>query len=162
MNKIKNWEEALQWREKLREKGQKVVFTNGCFDILHLGHVKLLEEARLLGDALVVGLNSDSSIKKIKGQSRPVRCESERAEILAGLTAVDAVVIFEELDPLKLILHLRPDVLVKGGDWKIENIIGADVVKSWKGRVVTIPLLEGKSTTGIIENIKRAHLLRRG
>lgn len=162
MSKIKNWEEALQWREKLREKGQKVVFTNGCFDILHLGHVKLLEEARLLGDALVVGLNSDSSVKKIKGQSRPVRCENERAEILAGLTAVDAVVIFEELDPLKLILHLKPDVLVKGGDWKIENIIGADVVKSWKGQVVTIPLLEGKSTTGIIENIKKAYLPRRG
>lgn len=162
MNKIKNWKEALEWREDLRKKGLKVVFTNGCFDILHLGHVKLLEEARLLGDRLVVGLNSDSSVKKIKGNSRPVRNEKERAEILAGLRAVDAVVIFEELDPLKLILHLKPDVLVKGGDWKIENIIGADVVKSWKGQVVTIPLLEGRSTTGIIERIRKAGPLKRG
>lgn len=162
MSKIKNWLEALEWREKIREKGLKVVFTNGCFDILHLGHVKLLEEARLLGDKLIVGLNSDFSVKKIKGDSRPIRDEMERAEILAGLSAVDVVVIFTEPDPLKLITYLKPDILVKGGDWKVENIIGADVVKSSKGRVMTIPLFEGKSTTGIIEKIKNSGYQKRG
>ena len=154
--KTGNWDEALEWRKELAEKKKRVVFTNGCFDILHFGHIKLLEEAGNLGDALVIGLNSDKSIKEIKGEGRPVRDEEERAEILAGLQVVDFVVVFNEKDPLKLIKHLKPDILVKGGDWSVENIIGAQEVKSWNGEVRVIELLPERSTTGLIEDIKRA------
>lgn len=130
------------------------VFTNGCFDILHPGHIDLLNQAKALGDHLTVGLNSDSSVSKIKGRNRPILGENERRAMLAALTAVDEVVIFDELTPEELIIRLNPDVLVKGGDWKESEIIGSDHVKSNGGRVVSIPLLDGFSSSAIIERFK--------
>ena len=128
-----------------------VVFTNGCFDIIHAGHVNLLEGARALGDRLVVGLNSDESTRAIKGSGRPVNDEEARAAVLRGLKSVDEVIIFNELTPERLINELKPDVLVKGGDWKTSEIIGADFVESYGGRVVSLPLKDGFSSTAIIE-----------
>jgi len=133
-----------------RSAGQRVVFTNGCFDILHVGHITLMEEARRRGDRLIVGLNSDSSVRRVKGLPRPIVGQRERAKILAALSVVDAVVIFDESTPLKLIAALRPDVLVKGGDYTEENIVGAREVRAWGGRVELIPLVEGASTTRLI------------
>jgi D-beta-D-heptose 7-phosphate kinase/D-beta-D-heptose 1-phosphate adenosyltransferase len=133
-----------------RSAGQHVVFTNGCFDLLHVGHITLLEQARRLGDRLVVGLNSDNSVRQVKGPQRPMVAQHERAKILAALSAVDAVVIFDESAPLRLIETLRPDVLVKGGDYTQENVIGAREVRAWGGRVELIPLVEGVSTTRLI------------
>jgi len=133
-----------------RSAGQRVVFTNGCFDILHIGHVTLLEQARRLGDRLIVALNSDSSVRRVKGAPRPVVGQQERARILAALSAVDAVVLFDESTPLKLIEATRPDVLVKGGDYTQDNIVGAREVRAWGGRVELIPLVEGVSTTRLI------------
>jgi D-beta-D-heptose 7-phosphate kinase/D-beta-D-heptose 1-phosphate adenosyltransferase len=138
----------------LRKAGAHVVFTNGCFDILHPGHVTYLEAARALGDILVVGLNSDRSVQTLsKGPGRPILAEDERAVILSGLRAVDYVVVFDEPTPLKLIETIVPDVLVKGGDWPLESIVGRNVVEAAGGEVRTIPFVEGKSTTGIIERI---------
>jgi D-beta-D-heptose 7-phosphate kinase/D-beta-D-heptose 1-phosphate adenosyltransferase len=137
----------------LRAGGKVVVFTNGCFDLLHAGHVRYLAAARRQGDILVVGLNSDRSVRDIKGEPRPILPESERAEVLAGLAAVNYVVLFDEPDPLRLITALAPDVLVKGGDWPEEAIIGAPVVRNRGGRVVRIPVLEGASTSAIIARI---------
>lgn len=133
--------------------GERVVFTNGCFDLLHPGHVTYLEAARDLGDLLVVGLNSDESVRRLKGPSRPVLPEGDRATILAGLRSVDYVVAFEEDTPLRLIEALVPDVLVKGGDWAVERIVGREAVEAGGGRVVTMPFLEGSSTTGIVERV---------
>jgi len=133
-----------------RSAGQRVVFTNGCFDILHIGHITLLEQARRTGDRLIVGLNSDCSVRRVKGQPRPVVGQQERARILAALSAVDAVVLFDESTPLKLIEAIRPDVLVKGGDYTQDNIVGAREVRAWGGRVELIPLVEGVSTTRLI------------
>jgi D-beta-D-heptose 7-phosphate kinase / D-beta-D-heptose 1-phosphate adenosyltransferase len=133
-----------------RSAGERVVFTNGCFDILHIGHVTLLEQARCKGDRLIVGLNSDSSVRRVKGPPRPVVGEGERAKILAALSAVDAVVLFDENTPLKLIEAIRPDVLVKGGDYTEENVVGAREVRAWGGRVELIPLVEGVSTTRLL------------
>lgn len=130
--------------------GQRVVFTNGCFDLLHIGHIALLEQARRLGERLIVALNSDSSVRRVKGPHRPVVGQHERAKVLAALSAVDAVVIFDESTPLKLIETLRPDVLVKGGDYTQENVIGAREVRAWGGRVELIALVEGVSTTRLI------------
>ena len=130
--------------------GQRVVFTNGCFDILHVGHITLMEEARRRGDRLIVGLNSDSSVRRVKGLPRPIVGQRERAKILAALSVVDAVVIFDESTPLKLIAAIRPDVLVKGGDYTEQNVIGAQEVRAWGGRVELIPLVEGVSTTRLI------------
>ena len=141
--------------EKRRKKGQKIVFTNGCFDILHAGHVHYLKTARKLGDILIVGLNTDASVKKIKGKNRPVNNEKYRAEVLAGLEAVDFVVFFEEETPLNLIKEIRPDILVKGADWEESKIVGADFVKSYGGKVVRIPFQYNVSTTSIIEKIKK-------
>jgi len=152
--KVMSWEEALQWRNEARRRGERVVFTNGCFDLLHIGHVSLLERAKGLGDKLLVAINSDASTRTLKGNNRPIRPQNERAEILAGLKVVDAVVIFSELDPLKLIIFLEPDVLIKGGDWSIENIIGAREVKGKGGKVFAIPVLAGRSTSQILEVIK--------
>jgi rfaE bifunctional protein nucleotidyltransferase chain/domain len=152
--KVMGWDEALNWRKGAKNRGELVVFTNGCFDLLHLGHIKLLREAKTLGQKLIVGLNSDESTRQIKGLGRPVRPEAERAEVLAGLESVDAVVIFSEKDPLRLITLLEPDVLVKGGDWAIENIIGAREVKGKGGKVYTIVTLEGRSTTGILKSLE--------
>ena len=151
-----SWEKALVWRKNAGKEGNEVVFTNGCFDIIHMGHVKLLQRAKEEGDYLIVGLNSDDSVRKLKGEGRPMKCENERAEVLAGLKCVDCVVIFKEDDPLEIIKCLEPDVLVKGGDWAPENIIGAKEVKVRGGRVRTIQVLPGRSTTDIIEYAGRS------
>ncbi|BCS88773.1 D-glycero-beta-D-manno-heptose 1-phosphate adenylyltransferase [Pseudodesulfovibrio sediminis] len=135
--------------------GHKLVFTNGCFDILHAGHVDLLTRARALGDSLILGLNSDESVKMLgKGDDRPLNSQEERAFVLAGLTCVDYIVIFHESTPLELIKACRPQVLVKGGDWAVDAIVGADVVEKAGGQVHSLPLLEGYSTTGFLEKIR--------
>ena len=138
-----------------KRNGRRVVFTNGCFDLLHPGHVRLLEEARALGDALIVGLNSDASVRSLKGAGRPIFPERERAEILAALECVDAVVIFPEPTPREIISKLLPDVLVKGGDWRADQIIGREEVEAAGGRVVSIPVVAGHSTTAILERIRQ-------
>ncbi|MFA4985142.1 MAG: D-glycero-beta-D-manno-heptose 1-phosphate adenylyltransferase [Candidatus Brocadiia bacterium] len=140
----------------VRASGKKVVFTNGCFDIIHYGHVKLLERAREFGEALVVGLNSDASVRRLKGADRPIVGEKERAAVLAAIAAVDFVCVFDEDTPLQLIEAIRPDVLVKGGDYRVETVVGAPEVKSWGGSVEIVPLIEGFSTTGIVGRVKSA------
>ncbi len=137
----------------LKKAGKQIVFTNGCFDFLHIGHVRYLKAAKALGDLLVVGLNSDHSVRQIKGPRRPIVPENERAEVLAALSCVDYVTPFDEPDPLVTIRMLMPDVLVKGADWAEDAIVGRDVVEGAGGRAVRIPLTEGVSTTGIIEKI---------
>lgn len=153
--KIMDWEKAAVTAEALRREGRTVVFTNGCFDLVHVGHLRYLTEARALGDFLFLGLNSDRSVLEIKGPTRPVTPEAQRAEVLAGLTVVDGVVIFDEPDPHRLIFTLQPDVLVKGGDWPIDRIIGRDVVEARGGRVTTITLTPDISTTAIIARIMK-------
>ena len=138
---------------KLQQSGKKVVFTNGCFDILHAGHVDLLRRARGFGDVLVVAINSDASVGRMKGPNRPIIPEDERAELLAGLEMVDFVCTFDEDTPLEAILKVHPDVLVKGADWGIDGIVGRTEVEGWGGKVVALPLVEGKSTTGIVERV---------
>lgn len=134
-----------------------VVFTNGCFDILHPGHVDYLARARALGSRLVVGLNSDASVTRLKGPGRPVNDQTSRALVLAALECVDHVVVFDEDTPLELIRKVRPDVLVKGGDWSVDKIVGRDLVEARGGRVLSLPLLPGHSTTAIIERILTLH-----
>lgn len=147
-------ESLLKLLAPLRKAGKKVVFTNGCFDLVHPGHVQYLAEARKLGDLLVVGLNSDRSIKKLeKGVERPIMDEEERAAVLLGLKSVDYVVVFDDETPLKLIEAIVPDVLVKGGDWPLDRIVGREAVEAAGGTVKTVPFVEGKSTTGIVERI---------
>ena len=146
-------EEILLKVRSWKSEGKKVVFTNGCFDILHAGHVRYLTAARGLGDRLVVGMNSDASVRRIKGPNRPVSCEDDRAEVLAALAVVDAVTLFDDDTPEKMIGMLLPDILVKGADWPIDKIAGASAVLRNGGSVQTVPLLEGRSTTGIIETI---------
>lgn len=151
---------CLRWRLKerldaLRREGKRIVFTNGCFDVLHVGHVRYLREAKKMGDVLVVGLNSDASVRAIKGDKRPLVPQEERADMLAELTSVDYVTIFDEPTPLSLIEYLEPDVLVKGGDWREEEVVGGDFVKDRGGRVVIVPLTEGRSTTDVIAKIIR-------
>jgi len=135
------------------ERTVRVVFTNGCFDLLHLGHLRYLEEARALGDLLVVGVNSDSSVREIKGALRPIQGEDERSELLAGLHCVDYTIIFDTPDPLPLIELIQPDVLVKGADWPEDQIVGAEVVKKMGGRVARIALTPRRSTTSIVERV---------
>jgi len=147
-SKIVSTEDLVKILDERRQRGERIVFTNGCFDILHAGHVQYLEDARRLGDCLVVGMNSDSSVRVLKPK-RPVIPEDERALVLASLEPVDYVVPFDEETPYELIKALRPDVLVKGGDWKVEDIVGADLVEDVK----VLPYREGSSTTGIIERI---------
>lgn len=137
----------------LRRAGKTVVFTNGCFDILHPGHIHTLTRAKALGDVLIVGINSDASVKRLKGERRPILNQGERAVTLAALEAVDYVTVFEEDTPLALIQLLQPHILVKGGDWDSQAVVGRDVVEANGGRVVLIPYQEGLSTTGIIERI---------
>jgi rfaE bifunctional protein nucleotidyltransferase chain/domain len=149
--KIMTWDEAAAWR---RGVSGRVVFTNGVFDLLHPGHVDVLAHARAQGEALIVGVNSDSSVRRLKGPERPVRTEAERAYVLAALRDVDAVVAFSEDTPLALIRRLRPDVLVKGGDYEPATVVGRDDVESWGGRVVIVPLRPGQSTTSIIEKLR--------
>ncbi|ASQ89822.1 D-glycero-beta-D-manno-heptose 1-phosphate adenylyltransferase [Prosthecochloris sp. GSB1] len=141
---------------RLQRKGRKIVFTNGCFDILHAGHVQYLEKARAMGDALVVGVNSDASVRRLKGERRPVSPQADRSLVLAGLESVDAVVLFDEDTPELLIQKLLPDILVKGADWPIEKIAGARAVLESGGKVETVEFLEGRSTTGLIERIVSA------
>jgi rfaE bifunctional protein nucleotidyltransferase chain/domain len=137
---------------KLQAAGKKVVFTNGCFDILHSGHIDLLRRARALGDALVVAINSDVSVGRMKGPNRPIIPEQERAELLNAFEMVDFVCLFDEDTPLEAILEIRPDVLVKGADWTA-NIVGQTEVEGWGGKVMALPLIEGHSTTGIVERV---------
>ena len=150
-------DEAAAFADNLRRQGKTVVFTNGMFDLLHPGHVRYLTEARQQGDALIVGVNSDRSVRAIKGPTRPITAEHERAEILAALAAVDAVVIFDEDTPHAIITRLQPDVLVKGADWAADRIVGRDVVEARGGRVVRIPMATGYSTTEILEKIRGGH-----
>ena len=135
-------------------KNQRVVFTNGCFDLLHIGHVRYLKEAKSLGDLLVVALNTDESVRKLKGPERPVQNQDDRAEILSSLACVDFTVLFNEETPIKVIETLRPDFLVKGGDWKIDQIVGSQFVQSYGGKVLSLPFVEGRSTTRIIAKTK--------
>jgi D-beta-D-heptose 7-phosphate kinase/D-beta-D-heptose 1-phosphate adenosyltransferase len=137
---------------RLQSSGKRIVFTNGCFDILHPGHIDLLTRARQLGDALVVAINSDSSVRRLKGSGRPIFPEDERAEILRALEVVDYVCTFDEDTPLETILTIHPDVLVKGSDW-VANIVGQREVEAWGGRVEALPLVAGQSTTGVIERV---------
>jgi len=145
------WSEARRWRDRVRGP---VVFTNGVFDLIHPGHVDVLIAARAAGDALLVGVNSDASVRRLKGAERPVRGQAERALVLAALEAVDAVAIFDEDTPLELINATRPDVIVKGGDYTPETVVGRREVESWGGRVVIVPLTPGQSTTAIIEKLR--------
>ena len=152
--KILSVGEMMKERERLRAEGKRLVFTNGCFDILHVGHVRYLQAARGLGDLLLVAINSDRAVRELKGEGRPVMNQDERAEMLAALGAVDYVTVFDELSPRKLIAELLPDVLVKGGDYALDEIHGREEVEAAGGRVVSLPFVEGASTSGIIERIK--------
>jgi len=152
--RIVSTEELREERALLRAQGRRLVFTNGCFDILHVGHVRYLKSARELGDALVVAINSDRSVRELKGPGRPVMNQSERAEILAALNSVDYVTIFEEASPRHLIATILPDVLVKGGDYQLEEIHGREEVEAAGGSVISLPFVDGASTSNIIERIK--------
>jgi rfaE bifunctional protein nucleotidyltransferase chain/domain len=157
MSKITPRNELKAKIDRLKREGKKVVFTNGCFDILHAGHTRYLREARKLGDALILALNSDSSVRSIKGPMRPIVPEAERAEVVAALDSVDYVTVFDELTPLELIEFLRPDVIVKGGDWAEKDIVGAEAVRKWGGRVAIMPEIEGASTTNIIDKVLQVY-----
>lgn len=137
----------------MQAAGRLVVFTNGCFDILHPGHIDLLQRARTLGDGLVVAINTDNSVRRMKGPNRPILPQDERAELLAALEMVDFVCMFDEDTPLQAILEIRPDILVKGADWGLDNIVGRSEVEGWGGQVIALPLVQDKSTSGIIERV---------
>jgi len=156
MSDLSNWAEAKTTREAWASVAKKVVFTNGCFDLLHPGHVRYLEDAKALGDVLIVGLNADASISRLKGETRPINTLKDRAHMLMGLKAVDLVVSFEEDTPLKLIQTLLPDVLVKGGDYLADDIVGAKEVREHGGEVIVVPFLDGYSSTNLIHRIKQA------
>lgn len=153
-HKILSWKEVAAKSEVWKTIGEKVVFTNGCFDLIHPGHVLYLEEAKALGDKLIVGLNSDASVKRLKGASRPIQNEMARSIVMAGLESVDAVVIFDEDTPEELIKTIRPDVLVKGGDWTVDQIVGGRFVESQGGMVRSLRFEDGFSTTNIVDKIK--------
>ncbi|KAA3633263.1 MAG: D-glycero-beta-D-manno-heptose 1-phosphate adenylyltransferase [Bacteroidetes bacterium] len=154
-SKIQSWENIRTTVEQWKSEGQKVVFTNGCFDILHYGHVYYLSEARALGDRLVIGLNSRESVSRLKGPNRPINDDETRQYLLASLQYVDAVVVFEEDTPLELIEVVKPDILVKGGDYTIETIVGADIVLNNGGEVKSLAFVPGYSTTSIEEKLKK-------
>ena len=151
---MKSIEEGAELARALRAQGRRIVFTNGVFDILHPGHVRYLRQARALGDALIVGVNDDASVRRNKGAGRPITSEAERAEILAALAAVDAVVIFGEDTPADIIAAIQPDILVKGADWPADQIVGRDTVEARGGRVVRVPVEQGYSTTAIVDRIR--------
>ena len=157
IDKIVSLDELVTRLEKVRNTGGKVVFTNGCFDIIHVGHVRYLTEARSRGDMLIVGMNSDASVRAIKGDKRPIVRQKHRAEVLAGLACVDHIVIFDEPDPLRLIKALKPDILIKGEDWEEDAIIGAEEVRARGGEIVRISFVEKASTTDIIQTILDRH-----
>ena len=154
-NKIKKLKELKDIIDASRKRGEKIVFTNGCFDILHLGHIKYLEKAKSLGDKLVLALNSDASVRKLKEKGRPIFSERQRATLVAALECVDYVIVFAEKTPLRLIKALKPDVLVKGGDWQRGNIVGKDFVESCGGKVASVDFIKGYSSSSIIAGIKR-------
>jgi len=151
--KIKEEKKLKKIIQRLKKKGKRIVFTNGCFDILHYGHIKYLESAKRYGDVLIVAVNSDSSVRKLKGKNRPINNQAERTNIVASLGCVDYVTVFKELTPYRMIKNLEPDYLIKGGDWKKEDIIGKDVVESYGGRVRVIPFIKNYSTTDLIRKI---------
>ena len=153
MARILSLDQLRMERERLRQARRRVVFTNGCFDLIHPGHVKYLQEARRFGDALIVALNSDRSVRELKGEKRPILDQSERAEVMAALSCVDYVTIFDEPTPREIIAALLPDVLVKGGDWDVDQIIGREEVEAAGGEVLSLPFVEGSSTTDVIERI---------
>ena len=153
MNKILDRKILKDKLEALRKEGKKIAFTNGCFDILHVGHVRYLKEAKKTADILVLALNSDASVRAIKGEKRPLVSGEERAEVLAALECIDFVTIFAELTPLELICYLKPDILIKGGDWPEDKVVGRDEIKKWGGHVTIIPEVAGKSTTNIVDKI---------
>jgi D-glycero-beta-D-manno-heptose 1-phosphate adenylyltransferase len=155
MTKFLPREDLLSKLSAARAEGKRIVFTNGCFDLMHIGHTRYLQAAKSLGDVLVVGVNSDASVRTLdKAPDRPIIPEAQRAEVLAALSCVDFVVMFDESDPLQLITALQPDVLVKGGDWTIDRIVGRDIVEARGGVVKTIPLVPGLSTTGLLQRIR--------
>ena len=154
MGKSLETDGLLALRAHWRDAGEAVVFTNGCFDLLHAGHTRYLRQARDLGDHLVVGLNADASVRRLKGEGRPVTPQAERAEVLCALEAVDAVVLFEEDTPWRLIGAVLPDILVKGGDWPLDAIVGRSEVEAAGGRVLTLPILPGRSTSGLILRVR--------
>ena len=154
MKRVLNREEASKLIEDLKKQGKQVVFTNGCFDILHVGHMTYLEEAKEFGDYLFVGVNSDESVKRLKGPTRPINSEVDRAELLAGLKAVDYTVIFTEDTPVELIGELKPSIHVKGGDYKKDDLPETKVVESYGGRVEIVSLVEGKSTSNVVKKIQ--------
>ena len=155
--KIRKREDLQRMIEDLKTKGKRIVFTNGCFDLLHIGHIRYLEQAKSLGDILVVGVNSDRSVRGLKGPNRPILPEEERAEILSGLECVSYITIFDEPTPLELISSLQPHVLVKGGDWTKESTVGKEVVERSGGKVVILPFVEGSSTSNLIETILKRY-----
>jgi rfaE bifunctional protein nucleotidyltransferase chain/domain len=157
MGKILSREALKQEIDRLKGEGKKIAFTNGCFDILHVGHVRYLRDAGKIGDILILALNSDTSVRAIKGDKRPLVPEDERADVMASLEFINYVTIFHELTPLALIEYLQPDVITKGGDWTEENVVGRDSVKRWGGRVVIIPETPGASTTNIVEKIIKVY-----
>jgi D-beta-D-heptose 7-phosphate kinase/D-beta-D-heptose 1-phosphate adenosyltransferase len=156
--KVKDLSDLKKEIEALKAHGKRIVFTNGCFDLLHPGHMRYLDAARQLGDYLVVAVNTDRSVKAIKGANRPIQSQDERTELLAALSFVDAVVLFDQDNPLEVIRHLVPNVLVKGGDWTEDKIIGAEVVKRAGGVVKSLPFVTGYSTTALIEKIRKMRL----
>jgi rfaE bifunctional protein nucleotidyltransferase chain/domain len=161
VSKVKTLAGIVRAVRKAQAAGRRVVFTNGCFDLLHRGHTRYLERARSLGDALVVAINSDRSVRALKGPGRPVVPDTQRAEVLAALAAVDYVVVFDAPDPARVIRAVQPDVLVKGGDWPIGQIVGADFVQSRGGRVLSLPYVEGASTSALIGRILGKAVKRR-
>jgi D-beta-D-heptose 7-phosphate kinase/D-beta-D-heptose 1-phosphate adenosyltransferase len=150
-NKVVTLQELVSRVALWKANGERVVFTNGCFDLLHVGHITVLEQARRFGDRLIVAINSDASVRELKGPSRPIVGERERGRVLAALAAVDAVVVFGEPTPLELILASRPDVIVKGGDYAVDTVVGASEVQSWGGQVKIVPIVQGFSTTSLIQ-----------
>lgn len=152
--KLKTWTEIAIIVKDLKTTGKKIIFTNGCFDIIHAGHVEYLQEAAELGDVLIIGLNSDNSIKQLKGKNRPINSQIDRAKVLSGLETVSYIVVFNDDTPYMLIDHIKPDVLVKGGDWQPEEIVGADIVMANGGSVRSLSYKEGYSTSSIINKMK--------
>lgn len=154
-SKIKSQRNLARILDRLRNRRKRIVFTNGCFDILHPGHINYLKKSKSLGDILIIGLNSDSSVRKLKGKGRPITTQKKRAETLASLEFVDFVAVFNELTPIKLIKKLKPHVLVKGADWKKKDVVGRSFVESYGGRVRSLPYIKGYSTTSLIKAICR-------
>jgi len=157
VEKVLPLEDLLERVGELRQRRKKIVFTNGCFDILHPGHVSYLQKARQLGDTLIVGINSDRSVRELKGELRPILTQEERCQLLSGLESVNFITIFNESTPRELIRTLLPDILVKGGDWGVEEIVGREAVETAGGRVVSLPFEIGHSSSGIIERILRRY-----